>query len=255
MKRIHITGCPRSGTTLIMELMHTCFVCDAFCGHEVSIFEPVSGNPNIYFSKQPSDVKRIGPLLDADTNLHSITMIRDPRSVITSQHKNLPGIYFCNFRIWNECYQAAKKLLTNPRNLNVRYEDLVQTPDAVQDQIQELFPFLTKTRKFSEYHQIANPSADANAALGGVRKVSKDRILSWQKHLPRIKYEYIKHTEIADTLIKLGYESDRDWLTLLDDINSDKGNCRYSDNINLIKDLEHKIRTTIKTKRYINKLP
>ena len=238
----------------MMELLRTCFECDEFCAHEVSIFKPVPGNPHIYFSKQPSDVKRISRLLDADTNLHSITMIRDPRSVITSQHKNLPGVYFCNFRIWNDCYQAAKELKGHPHNLNVQYEDLVQDPDAVQDRIQQAFPFLKKLRDFSDYHKIAKPSSDANAALGGVRKISGDRIRSWQNHLPRIKYEYEQHPELANILNNEGYEQDNAWTETLKDVEADKGNCRYPDQQNPLKKLEHALRTRRKTARYINAL-
>ncbi len=253
MKRIHITGCPRSGTTLMMELMRTCFKCDAYCEHEVSIFEPVSGSPDIYFSKQPSDVKRMEPLLSADRNLYSITMIRDPRSVITSQHKNLPGTYFCNFRIWNDCYQAAKQLKKHPRNIAIQYEDLVQNPDGVQIRIEQAFSFLKKTGRFSDYHQIAKPSKDANAALGGVRQISDERIRSWQNHLPRIKHEWKLHRELEGILIDEGYESDHTWTTQFEGVEPKKGTCRYPDKQNPLKKLEYTIRTRRKTAKYIKK--
>lgn len=235
----------------MMELMHTCFVCDAFCEHEVSIFEPVPGNPEIYFSKQPSDVKRMEPLLNADPNLYSITMIRDPRSVITSQHRNLPGVYFCNFRIWNECYQAAKQLKNHPRNLTIRYEDLVHDPDAVQARIQEAFPFLDKTGGFSEYHRVAKPSREADAALGGVRKVSKERVQAWKNHLPRVKHEWQRHREMEGILIDEGYENDHSWIRQLEPVTADKGGCRYPDRQNPLKQLEQNLRIRRKTKRYI----
>ena len=39
MRRIHIVGCgPRTGTTLMAELMGTCFDINASCQHEESVF-------------------------------------------------------------------------------------------------------------------------------------------------------------------------------------------------------------------------
>src|SRR5690606_16659434 len=38
MPRLHVVGCPRSGTTLLMELLATCFHCQRQNGHELSIF-------------------------------------------------------------------------------------------------------------------------------------------------------------------------------------------------------------------------
>ena len=52
VKRLHIVGCPRSGTTLLMELVATCFDSGGYCEHELSIFEPVEGGGDIYFTKQ-----------------------------------------------------------------------------------------------------------------------------------------------------------------------------------------------------------
>jgi hypothetical protein len=234
----------------MMELMHTCFECDGFCEHEVSIFDPVPGRPAVYFSKQPSDIKRIKPLLDADPDLFSVCMIRDPRSVITSMHNNLPGIYFCNFRIWNECYQAAKKLTKHPRCLILRYEDLANDPETVQSVIETKFPWLIKKHGFSEYHRIANPSGNAMAALGGVRKISPERVRTWMKHLPRIKYEYEQHPEMADILTELDYEPDQTWLKPLKSVNPKKGECRYPDHPSPLKRLEYFIRVTKKTVKY-----
>jgi len=251
MKRIHITGCPRSGTTLMMELMRTCFHNDGYCEHEMSIFESPEGCPEKFFSKQPSDIRRIKPLLHTDENLYVINMVRDPRAVITSIHRNFPGMYFCNFRVWNECNQKALLLMKHHRFLQVRYEDLVLDPDHVQDDIQTAFSFLVKERLFSEYHSFAKPSFDAKAAMGGVRKISADRITTWKKHLPRIKHEYKQYPEIADVLIMLGYESDRDWIRQIDHVVAEKGKCRYPDHAKKLKAAESKIRNGIKILKYI----
>ena len=251
MKRIHITGCPRSGTTLMMELMRTCFQNDGYCEHEMSIFEQPEDHLEVFFSKQPSDIRRIKPLLHADVNLYVINMVRDPRAVITSIHKNFPGMYFCNFRVWNECNQKALQLMRYHRFLQVRYEDLVFAPDHVQNDIQTAFLFLAKEIPFSEYHSFAKPSSDAKTAMGGVRKIASDRIDNWKQHLPRIKFEYEQHPEMVDVLIKLGYESDREWLRQTDHVVAEKGKCRYPDHANKLKAVESKIRNGVKILKYI----
>ncbi len=252
MKRVHITGCPRSGTTLMMEMLRTCFQNDGYCEHEMSIFEKPEGHPEIFFSKQPSDIRWVKPLIHADANLYVINMIRDPRSVITSIHRNFPAMYFCNFRVWNECNQKALHLIQHHRFLQIRYEDLVSDPDHVQGDIQTSFPFLEKKSCFSEYHRFAKPSSDATAAMGGVRKISEDRISTWKNHLPRIKHEYGYHPQqMADILIMLGYESDNEWVQQINAVVAEKGKCRYPDHAKILKVAESKIRNGFKILKYI----
>ena len=132
MKRLHIVGCPRSGTTLLMELVSTCFASDGFCEHELSIFEPIEDTADIYFTKQPNDIRQLGHIFGRDEQLFVIYMGRDPRAVITSKHREDPQQYFCNYRVWRECDQAAIGYENHPRFLRLRYEDLVTDADAVE---------------------------------------------------------------------------------------------------------------------------
>jgi hypothetical protein len=254
MKRVHITGCPRSGTTLMMELMRSCFECDSFCDHEESIFVQPPIDSKLHFSKQPTDVLYLNPLLQADERLYSISMIRDPRSVICSEHKNYPGMYFCNFRVWNDCYQSSKELEKHAHALSVQYEELVHAPDEAQDRIQRRFPFLKKLRKFSEYHQFGKPSDNATSALGGVRNISSERIRTWINHLPRVKHELKQHPELAEILIREEYEKNEDWIEMLSDVSTNKGQCRYPDKEKPSKKVMRTFRKHIKTRRYIKSL-
>ncbi|RLA55352.1 MAG: sulfotransferase family protein, partial [Gammaproteobacteria bacterium] len=131
MKRLHIVGCPRSGTTLLMELVSTCFASGGYCAHEKNIFEPLEVTGDIYFTKQPNDIKQLRHIFHRDPQLYIIYMGRDPRAVITSKHRESPGQYFCNYRVWRECDSAARRYTGHPRFLQLRYEDLVTDPDAV----------------------------------------------------------------------------------------------------------------------------
>ncbi len=149
MQRLHIVGCPRSGTTLLMELVSTCFESAGFCEHELSIFAPIETVDGVYLSKQPNDIKQLRHIFPADPQLHVIYMSRDPRAVITSKHRENPGQYFCNYRVWRECETAAESYRDTPRFLRLRYEDLVTDPDQVQRQIGERFDFLRQLHLFS----------------------------------------------------------------------------------------------------------
>ena len=254
MKRVHITGCPRSGTTLMMELMRIGFRFDSFCEHEMSIFKQPEGSPDLFLSKKPSDIKRILPLLKADPNLYVIYMVRDPRSVITSIHKNFPGKFFCNFRVWNECDKFARRLVDHPQFIQIRYEELVRSQQTAQTRIHNKFPFLVKFNDFSEYHNLARPSKDAEAALGGVRKISTDKLTTWKNFLPRVKHEVLLHPAMVDILIEKGYEKDDQWALSLETITPEKGECRYPDELPFFKKYESRFRHWMHTRRYIQRI-
>src|SRR5688572_6095621 len=136
MRRIHIVGAHRSGTSLMLDLVGSCFAhVAANLDAEMSIYdEPdpkhlaAADAPEVFVSKQPRDVTIIGRMLRIDPSLHVICMIRDPRAVITSINRTHPDRYFCNGRVWLECDHAARKLEDHPRFCLIRYEDLVNDP-------------------------------------------------------------------------------------------------------------------------------
>ena len=251
MKRLHIVGSPRSGTTLLMELIVTCFKNNGHCEHEMNIFKIPEINHGLYISKQPSDIKYIEKFLNFDEALFVLYIVRDPRSVISSIHKSHQGKYFCNFRVWKECENSARKLNGHERFLKIKYEDLVQNEANVQKKIINKFPFLEKIHNFSEYEKFAKTSKKSSNAMGGVREISSNRITGWRKNLPRIKSEYLKNPDMVDALIENGYEKDDSWTKILDNITPVKYNCRYPDFEPLLKKLETKFRKWIKFKKYV----
>ena len=253
MKRLHIVGCPRSGTTLMMELCATCFESSGFCSHEMNIFVEPEGKPDIYFSKKPSDIKYIEKIFKKDAGLFLIYMMRDPRSVVTSIHRSRAGEYFCNYRVWKTCNDASKNLEDNFRFICIRYEDLVQYPDRVQIEIMERFSFLKKKCSFSKYERFANPSKESVNAMNGLRPINNNRVKGWLKHLPRIKLQLEKHPEMIIDLIENGYEDDSKWTNMLENVIPFEYKCRYPDKTPLFKNIEIKFRKWLKTRAYISK--
>jgi hypothetical protein len=218
MNHIHITGCGRSGTTLLMEMMRSCFRCDGPSHHETSILEVPPRGFSVYITKHPGEVSFLGPLLGADPDLHGIHIYRDPRSVICSVHAKAKDCYAVNFSSWKKQQKLAEHPSRHPRFLTVCYEKLVTNPDIVQGDIRQAFPFLEPKGSFSTFHERARPSFGAIQALNGLRVLDEARLEPWRYHLPRVKEQLIRHPEMADMLIELGYETDRSWTGLLSDV-------------------------------------
>lgn len=250
-RRLHIVGCPRSGTTLMMELMATCFAKSAYCEHEMSLFDEPDGAPELFFSKQPSDIRFLDLVFRQDPGLFVICMIRDPRAVITSIHGSRPGDYFCNYRVWRECALPASAFIDHPRFMLIRYEDLVNDPDRIQTALEARFVFLEKICKFSEYEERARPSADALRAMSGLRAVERSRVSGWHAHLPRIKAELSKHPEMLADLVTYGYEVDEHWVDLLAEVTAEEFPCRYPDRAPWFKSLETRLRKWRASRRYL----
>ena len=224
-KHIHIVGClPRSGTTLLTELMITCFDIDGHTDHEYSIFKEYTRPYNILCTKKPSDIKRVDYPLEINPDLHVIYMLRDPRDAISSRsHRNnsRDKKIWGNLQEWIRHQEIADKLSANPRFITVRYEDLVTAPDKVQDELLSRLPFLRIKENFSEFHKIARPSDKSAAALGGARPISPSSIGNWRAHKPYIKAQIEQYGDISRTLIRLGYEQDVAWLNELADVIAD----------------------------------
>lgn len=224
MQRVHIVGLsPRTGTTLIQELMAHCFEFEGVPTHEMSIFKVPHGNPKTFCTKSPRELKyvfEIGPM----PGLWCICMVRDPRDVIVSKHQLKPDVYYTSFKLLKENYDVYNKYVDSyPNFIFIKYENLVKNPDQVQELIQEAIPFLKKKANFSEFHKIANPSKRAVNALGGVRKINTSSIGNWRNHLPRIKAQLQLFETMPAILRDLGYENDDKWIEMLDGVVADNG--------------------------------
>lgn len=252
-RRLHVVGCPRSGTTLLAELLATGFAHVGHDEHELSIFRPVPGRHTVYVSKKPADVKRIGPLLRADPDLFVVAVHRDPRAVITSVLEAASSRYWMHFDNWARCIRAARALDGHPRFLDVRYERLATEPDAVQSEIAARFTFLRRAHAFSEFERHARPSHAAELALGGVRAVEAQRIERWREHLPRVKAELQRHPEMTRMLIELGYEPDDGWTRALDGVTPYE-QPRKARLRRLFADLDADLRYRLKQRRYLRAL-
>jgi hypothetical protein len=216
VKRIHIVGSgPRTGTTLIAEMIIACFEIDLHTEHEDSIYTWPPCRGNIFLTKKPRDILVIEPILRIMRNLCVIYMVRDPRDMIVSKHKRDPERYWANLQFWKTYTAYGRRLQSHPRFISVRYEDLLTQPGQIQDYLMKRMPFLIKKASFNSYHKIAQPS--------------KDSMVAGQLQL---------HGSISEDLIAYGYEQDAAWEKELEGIGPDLSAGHFPDNFT-VKRVKH----------------
>lgn len=239
MKRIHIVGSgPRTGTTLLSEMMVACFDITLHTEHEDSIYRWPPCRGNIFLTKKPRDILVIEPILRIMRNLYVIYMVRDPRDMIVSKHAIDPDRYWASLTHWKTYTTYGRRLTSHPRFIIVRYEDLVTQPGQIQDYLMKRMPFLIKKASFNSYHEIAQPSKDSMMALGGVRLASSSSIGNWRKHLPRVAGQLHLHGSISEDLIAYGYEQDDAWEKELEGTDPDLRAGHFPENFS-VKKLKH----------------
>lgn len=236
MNRVHIVGLsPRTGTTLMMELMVHCFTFDAYADHEMSIFHVPKTPVTTFCSKKPCDLEESELAANRDPNLWVICMVRDPRDVVVSKHQNDPEAYWANLSIFKNRYDHFIRAQNFSRFITVQYEELVHNPEAVQNKLEAVIPFLRKKASFIDFHKVAAPTKKAVIALGGVREITTSSIGNWRNHLPRLKAQIELHGDISNMLIELGYEEDSSWTHELNGVIPNNGKSHFSDNKDILK--------------------
>lgn len=250
-KQVHIVGCsPRSGTTLLYEMMSACFEFDRCYGHETRFNRTTALRGETLLTKRPKDTQFMPDVLAHIEDFWVIYCLRDPRDVIVSKHRIAGDRYYSNLRLWREQHQHAQKMMSHPRCITVRYEDLVTQPDAVQRQLEQAIPWLREVHPFSHYHEHVKLSAQSERAMHGLRSINTDSIGRWRENLPRVAGQIARHGDISDLLIDCGYETNTEWISLLQDVQPDTSPSRYPDHSNLWHRLRRRANIMLKVTAY-----
>lgn len=236
-RRLHVTSSgPRTGSTLLAELIKASFVVDGTSAHEDSASVPNRDfcSKGLVLSKKPLEILPTLVGTYCDRNFHAVCIVRDPRDMVCSQHRGAPDRYYVSLAFWNYFYFFYKSLKARKRILIVKYEDLVTDPDGIQQQLITTFPFLQKKADFSEFNSGVAVSQASRLALHDVRPISSNSIGGWQEHKPRVRAQISIHGDPTDSLIALGYECDSSWLSKVDDLDTPrfttvKGDCYSND--------------------------
>jgi len=231
-KHLHIVACsPRSGTTLLHEVMVTCFKVDKHYDHEIRFNLVSAEDDQILITKRPKDTMYMPAVLDEDPELYVIYVLRDPRDVICSRHAKDKSMYYSNIRLWREMHAYARKMYGHERFLEVRYEDFVRDPDETQRNIAAKFPWLEKKYDFSEYHEHAQVSAKSITAMHSVRPIAPTSVGVWTQNPGRVKGQQSIHGSLSPLLIGCGYETSGDWERVLESVEPELSRSRYPEKV------------------------
>jgi Sulfotransferase family len=250
-KHLHIVACsPRSGTTLLHEVMVTCFRVDRHYDHEVRFNLVSADGAQVVVSKRPKDTMYMPSVIDSDPELYVIYLLRDPRDVICSRHGKDRSVYYSNIRLWRQMHGFAKKMFGHDHFLEIRYEDFVRDPDATQLRIQRKFPWLEKLHSFSDYHNYATVSEKSATAMHSVRPIAPTSIGVWTRHPGRVKAQQLLHGSLSPDLIECGYESSAAWERVLDGVEPDTSRSLYPEKLRFWRKLSQHINALRKVAQY-----
>jgi len=158
LKFLHITGCARSGTTLLFYVM-SAFKKTYLHDHETNIWSHPNLKeikklkkdllwPNIiYVTKRPSKWYQepwLSRTIDfvKKSNSRLIYIMRDPRAVLTSRHPLDKKQYYVSPGKWlasmRGYFEIKQKLNNYPRLLVIKYEDLIQNHDEIVNKFKNI---------------------------------------------------------------------------------------------------------------------
>ena len=229
--------------------MVTCFHVDKHYDHEIR-FNLVTGeNGDLVVTKRPKDIMYMADVLD-DPELYVIYILRDPRDVIVSRHGKNRDLYYSNIRLWREIHAYAKRLSGHERFLEVRYEEFVSNPDAVQATIADKFSWLVKIHNFSHYHKHAKVSEKSRLAMHSVRPIAPSSIGVWKQHLQRIRAQQELHGSLTPDLIACGYETSADWEQSLNGVEPDYSRSLYAEKVHFWTRISQRVSAKRKVRMY-----
>jgi hypothetical protein len=159
-------------------------------------------------------------------------------------------MYYSNIRLWRELHGYAQSIAGHARFLQVRYEEFVTNPDAVQAQIAAKFPWLEKRYNFSTYHEHAVVSEKSRLAMNDVRPIAPSSVGKWKQNLPRIKGQQLTHGSLTPDLLACGYESSADWEAMLDGVVPDFSRSRYPEKVYFWSRISQRINASRKVADY-----
>ncbi len=179
IRRLLITGCPRSGNTVMLYAMAGGFDAVPLPGEAVPRVPPFGLSRVV--GKMPSAVEHIEPMLHHDPELFVVLMLRDPRDVLASRN------FYDETRPWLRSdarwVQAAEVILAlshHPRVQVVRYEELVTDPDTVQQRLASALQWDVVTPWSIGPSGWPTPTTANEKAMWGVRPFDTKSVGQWR---------------------------------------------------------------------------
>lgn len=198
--KLLITGCARSGTTLMVHLMQYFYSCKVHIEDERHPLDFVNYNSkdHVLVIKKPYLQKTNIEYFDLRELLNSgwriIWMIRDGRDVVVSQNHHV------NPSRWISTNYEMLKLASNHGILTVRYEDLCTSPVEQMDRIAG-FIHQSYQENFTEFYTMME-STPMNEGITP-RPIDQNSIGAYKSQPEYIKK--INNTQFSKLLNIFGY--------------------------------------------------
>lgn len=142
-------------------------------------------------NKHYIDIKQIISEILSCPKLDIICMTRDPRAVLVPRLSlNQAYLYWLPPLRWLQGTRIIDDLLEDhDRIIRIRYEDLINYPDGVQKRIANNFNLKIK-KPFSQFQKPEKELCDSDETdLCGIRPIKKDRLKIWET---KENQEYLK---------------------------------------------------------------
>ncbi len=204
VKRICICGVPKSGTKLLNHMIHTALPDWDYTPEERNCLSNL--NKDFVITKKPLDLFRFRNISNREDTAAIITC-RDPFLVMTSKHRT-KNYWVFGDRIGKgqpspvAWYSLILKWKNNGAFI-VFYEDLINNPELVQEQMGKRFNIEWK-KSFLDY--INNPMPKGYEDFNFINRPLSGRKLR-ADDLPHLGKELDKDRRLIEIRRQLGYES------------------------------------------------
>lgn len=242
LRRIHIVGCARSGTTMLHYAM-IAFSNTILFDKETApwsapglrlcytLWRQASGRHDVGFfiTKRyanwwrPAQISRLAEYAQR-YDVFILNIIRDPRDVLTSRHPLDHKQYYVDPDLWQSSVNAARRLeqemAGSPNFLTIKYEDVIRQSHRLEVLLQDrlglcLRPHLRSWSRLKENLEASNVSARMLPYMHRLRDFDESAIGKWQRD--PAKAAYLEHllqatpygTSLRAFLTEHGYADDR----------------------------------------------
>ena len=218
---IIVTGCLRSGTTMLYYMLWATVEGYYFFSGEIHWRKTV-GIPNI-ITKRSGDIFEYNTISQSEKPTCFIIIIRDIRDIMVSKHVGVKGYVigwnkdFANQRGILDYYNDIKKIEGNSNVICIKYEDLIKSPNVIQNELCVKLGLIYNNYKFDEYYLNVKPQTKMLNNMHGLRKVDPNNVGLWkkEKHRQRVKEQFEACPKLFDVLIEHGYETDNAWFDIV----------------------------------------
>lgn len=205
--RILITGCARSGNTLLLHLFGPGFHNTRIC-HGERIPEKSACRPGwSIVGKRPGALAKLDRVL-AQPDIGILFTMRDPRDCISSRH--IAGDFWVKLERWVQCAEIIARHRDHPRASLVHFEQLLTDPAGVQAWLAARLGLTIRLPFVECWKEFDCRDSQGIKAMHGARPLDATRIGHWRREpgtRKRVAHAFAETPELPRWMWEFGYES------------------------------------------------